>query len=216
MPVKSSLLSLVFTDLVDSTALKTRLGDLDAGQLIERHQARVRQLRTETEGREVDSAGDGSFLTFETPSAAVSFALRLQQIHHDKPELPKVRVGVHLGEVSERPAQAGAANPLFIEGLAVDLAARIQSLAEPGQVLMSQPVLESAQQRLKGQEIEREIRWRSYGQYRLKGIEEPVEIREAGFEGISPLEAPPDSEKATRVRIVGPRDALRWRLDWCS
>ena len=203
MPVKSSLLSLVFTDLVDSTALKTQLGDYKAGELIERHQERLRALRVETSGREVDTAGDGFFLTFETPSAAVTFALRLQQIHHHEPELPKVRVGVHLGEVSERPAPQGAANALFIEGLAVDLAGRIQSLAQPGQVLMSQPVFDAGRQRLKGHEIEREIRWNNYGPYLLKGIEESVEIREAGFEGISPLKAPPDSEKATRVRIVG-------------
>ena len=209
MAVKSSLLSLVFTDLVDSTALKVQLGDHKAGELIERHQERVRALGVEAGGREVDTAGDGFFLTFDTPSAAVTFALRLQQIHHDKPELPKVRVGVHLGEVSERPAPAGATNPLFIEGLAVDVAGRIQSLAEPGQVLMSQPVFDGARQRLRGQEIEREIRWRSYGLYLLKGIDEPVEIREAGFEGISPLEAPPDSEKATRVRNGGfPRRTL--------
>ncbi len=200
--VKSSLLSLVFTDLVDSTALKMRLGDLDAGGLIERHQERVRALSVETGGREVDTAGDGFFLTFETPSAAVTFALRLQQIHHDEPELPKVRVGVHLGEVSERTAPAGAANPLFIEGLAVDLAGRIQSLAQPGQVLMSSPVLEAAQQRLKGEEIEPQIRWRTHGRYRLKGIRQPVEIGEAGFED-SPLKAPPDSEKARRVRVIG-------------
>ena len=48
MAVKSSLLSLVFTDLVDSTALKTPLGDQPAGELIERHHERVRQLRAET------------------------------------------------------------------------------------------------------------------------------------------------------------------------
>jgi adenylate cyclase len=200
MAVKSELLSLVFTDLVDSTALKLQLGDQRAGELIGRHQERVRALRVETGGREVDTAGDGFFLTFDVPSAAVTFALRLQQIHHDEPELPKVRVGVHLGEVSERAAPTDAANPLFIEGLAVDLAGRIQSLAQPGQILVSAPVLEAAQQRLKGQEGEREIRWLIHGRYRLKGIGAPVEIGEAGFDDISPLKAPPDSEKARRVR----------------
>ncbi len=54
--VKSSLLSLVFTDLVDSTALKMQLGDHKAGELIERHQERVRALRVETGGREVCGA----------------------------------------------------------------------------------------------------------------------------------------------------------------
>jgi hypothetical protein len=102
---------LVFTDLVDSTALKTRIGDRKGLELIARHAERVRRLVRETQGREVDEAGDGFFLTFATPSAAVSFALRLQQIHHDEPGLPKVRVGVHLGEVSVQPAPAGSTKP---------------------------------------------------------------------------------------------------------
>ena len=54
--VKSSLLSLVFTDLVDSTAFKMQLGDHKAGELIERHQERVRALTVETGGREVEHA----------------------------------------------------------------------------------------------------------------------------------------------------------------
>jgi TolB-like protein/class 3 adenylate cyclase len=203
MAVKSDLLSLVFTDLVDSTALKTRLGDHQAGGLIARHHERVRRLMRELGGREVDTAGDGFFLTFEAPSAAVTFALRLQQIHDAEPDLPPVRVGVHLGEVSEQPAPAGSTKPTLVEGLAVDLADRIQSVAQPGQVLMSSPVFEAAQQRLKGEEIDREVRWLEHGPYRLKGIRAPVEIAEAGFEGISPLEAPADSEKARRVRSVG-------------
>ncbi len=74
---RSRILTLVFTDLVDSTALKQRQGDQAVGALIERHRALVRQLAAESGGRIVDWAGDGCFLTFETPSAAVSFALRL-------------------------------------------------------------------------------------------------------------------------------------------
>ncbi len=85
----------------------------------------------------------------------------------------------------------------------MDLAGRIQSLAQPGQVLMSQPVFDAARQRLKGREIEREIRWCRHGRYRMKGIAEPVEIGEAGVEGISPLRIPSDSEKATRVQLRG-------------
>ena len=70
----SRILTLVFTDLADSTALKTRRGDQAVGELITRHRAHVRWLAAESGGRIIDWAGDGCFLAFETPSAAVLFA----------------------------------------------------------------------------------------------------------------------------------------------
>lgn len=87
----SRILTLVFTDLADSTALKTRRGDQAVGELITRHRAHVQRLAAESGGRIIDWAGDGCFLTCETPSAAVLFALRLQQAHGDEPDLPGVR-----------------------------------------------------------------------------------------------------------------------------
>src|SRR5207249_9483081 len=84
----SRILTLLFTDLADSTALKTKRGDRAIGELIERHRAHVRRLAMESDGRVISWAGDGCFLTFETPSAAVLFALRLQQAHADEPDLP--------------------------------------------------------------------------------------------------------------------------------
>ena len=208
---KASLLCLVFTDLVDSTALKTRMGDEAAGELIGRYQDRVRGLMTETAGREIDSAGDGFFLTFDTPSAGVGFALRLQGIHESEPDLPSVRVGIHLGEVTERPAPPGSSKPMLVEGLAVDLAARIGALAQPSQVLMSAPVFNSGRQRLKGRDFGREISWCAHGPYLLKGIDDPVQIGEVGFEGVSPLEAPPDSEKGRSALAAGDELTLGWR-----
>jgi pimeloyl-ACP methyl ester carboxylesterase len=56
---RSSLLCLGFTDLVDSTALKSRLGDAAAGERIARYHAQVRRLVADTGGREIDCAGDG-------------------------------------------------------------------------------------------------------------------------------------------------------------
>ena len=50
----------------------------------------------------IDWAGDGCFLTFDTSSAAVLFALRLQQIHHYESDLPGVRIGLNMGEVTDR------------------------------------------------------------------------------------------------------------------
>lgn len=209
-PSRSSLLCLVFTDLVDSTALKTRLGDAAVGELMANYHRGVLALADRCGGREIDSAGDGFFLAFEASSGAANFALRLQLLHRDRKELPAVRVGLHVGEVTERPAPPGSSKPVLIEGLAVDLAARIGGLAGGGQVLMSKPVFDAARQRLDEGDLGR-VAWRAHGPYLLKGVDEPIEIGEAGFEGLSPLSPPPDSEKARSATAAGDELTLGWR-----
>ena len=209
----SRILTLVFTDLADSTALKTQRGDRAVGELIARHRAHVRRLATEAGGRVVDWAGDGCFLTFDTPSAAVLFALRLQRAHGEEPDLPGVRTGIHMGEVSERPGPDGDPAHPRVEGLAVDLAARISGLARPGQVLMSSAVADSARQRLDSDALGRPMLWRAHGSYSLKGFDEALEIREAGLEGVASFEAPGVSESVAvpprvRLRFVGRRPLL--------
>jgi class 3 adenylate cyclase len=196
----SRILTLVFTDLADSTALKTQQGDQRVGELIARHRAQVSTLAAASAGRVIDWAGDGCFLTFDTPSAAVTFALRLQQAHGEEPDLPGVRTGIHMGELGERPGSGSDAAAPRIEGLAVDLAARICGLARPAQVLMSSAVADSARQRLDAHAFSLPIAWRSYGGYSLKGFDNPLEIAEAGLEGVAPLAAPVASEKATPAR----------------
>jgi adenylate cyclase len=194
--MSSRILTLVFTDLVDSTALKRQRGDQAFGELVDRHRALVVGLATESGGRIIDWAGDGCFLTFETPSAAVEFALRLQQAQRQDPDLPDVRTGLHMGEVSERPGPEGDPAHPRIEGLAVDLAARIAGLALPAQVLMSSAVAESARQRVDSESFSQSIRWQGYGSYSLKGFDESLGIREVGLTGLAPFEAPPAGEKA--------------------
>jgi TolB-like protein/class 3 adenylate cyclase/Tfp pilus assembly protein PilF len=199
----SRILTLVFTDLADSTALKTQRGDQAVGELITRHRVHVRRLAAESGGRIIDWAGDGCFLTFETPSAAVLFALRLQQVHGEEPDLPGVRTGIHMGEVSERSGPDGDVAHPRVEGLAVDLAARISGLARPGQVLMSSTVADSARQRLEADAFLQPVLWRAHGSYTLKGFDEALQIREAGLEGVAPFEAPAASEKARPTRHLG-------------
>lgn len=199
----SRILTLVFTDLADSTALKTRRGDQAVGELIARHRAHVQRLAVESGGRIIDWAGDGCFLTCETPSAAVLFVLRLQQAHSDEPDLPGVRIGLHMGEVSERPNPEGDNAHPRVEGLAVDLAARISSLARPGQILMSSAVADNARQRLDSHVFPQPIRWQTHGSYILKGFDEALEIREAGLEGVASFAAPAASEKAMPLRPPG-------------
>jgi len=197
---KSRILTLVFTDLQDSTGLKTSRGDHFAGDVIARHRGHIARLAGECSGRIIDYAGDGCLLTFETTSAAVRFALRLQDLHHAEADLPRVRVGVHMGEVTEAPGPLGANGPPRVEGLAVDVAARIQSLALPGQVLLSEAVAGSARQRLEPDAFTKPTHWRSYGAYAFKGLDAPIEIEEVGLEGMAPFAAPAPGEKGRPVR----------------
>ena len=88
------MLTLLFTDLAESTSLKSEKGDDAAGELIARHRDHVKQLDQANIGRIIDWAGDGCFLTFETHSAGVRLALNLQQVPEKDSELPKVYIGV--------------------------------------------------------------------------------------------------------------------------
>ncbi len=193
---QSRLLTLVFTDLVASLRLKTEHGDQKAAELISQHRVYVQDIVKDLKGREIDSAGDGFFLTFETPSSAVLFSLRLQLLHIQQSELPKVRIGIHTGEVTEKLAPSEFSKPVLIEGLAVDLASRVQALAEPDQILMTKSVFQEARQRLLKENFEQEILWKEYGLYLLKGFEtSPMEIAEVGFAGFSPLSSPSAKDK---------------------
>jgi hypothetical protein len=115
-----------------------------------------------------------------------------------------VRTGIHIGEVTER---AGSGSD--VEGLAVDVAARIAGLARPAQVLTSASVADSARPRVGAETIGRPIRWQSHGSYRLKGLDEALEIREVGVDGIAPFAASTRSDKAVPARPPGTR---RWAL----
>ena len=207
---RSRVLTLVFSDLADSTALKTEHGDAAVGDMISRHRAHVTRLAGECSGRVIDWAGDGCFLTFETSSAGVMFALRLQQAHADESDLPGVRIGMHMGEITEKPGPGEAPR---IEGLAVDIAARISSLATPGQILMSSAIYTSARQRLEVDALGEPVLWQIHGTYELKGFDHPLEISEAGFEGTSPLLPPPESEKCKPVSSGSHVDSATL-LDW--
>jgi class 3 adenylate cyclase/pimeloyl-ACP methyl ester carboxylesterase len=124
------LATVVFTDIVDSTAVAARLGDADWRKLVEQHHHVVRSLLARYRGHEVDTAGDGFFATFDGPARAVRCACAV--IEAVQPLGLQVRAGVHTGEVETVAGKAG--------GLAVVIGARIGSLAGPSQVYTSQTV----------------------------------------------------------------------------
>ena len=124
------LATVMFTDIVGSTSKAAELGDHGWGELVERHHGAVRALLGRFRGREVDTAGDGFFATFDGPARAVRCAEAIGAAVRDLGL--EVRAGVHTGEVETIAGKVG--------GIAVNVGARIASLAAPSEVLVSQTV----------------------------------------------------------------------------
>ena len=147
------LLTLLFTDLVGSTKLKQELGDREAVALIQQHHALVREILSRfPEGEEIGTAGDSFFIVFAKPSDAVQFSLLLQSklrvLSNGKTRPLLDRIGVHIGEVviEERP---GTSKPRDMYGLQVDICARVMSLAEGDQILLTRSAFDNARQVLR-------------------------------------------------------------------
>jgi predicted ATPase/class 3 adenylate cyclase/Tfp pilus assembly protein PilF len=191
--------ALLFTDIIDSTRLVEHLGDGGAADIWDRHDRRARGLLAPHHGREIDRT-DGFFLLFEHASAAVAYALAYHEMLVDLGM--RARAGIHVGPVRLRriPAEdvARGAKSLEVEGVAKPLAARVMSLAQGGQTLLTGSAHEALLvQPVEGADIER------HGHYRFKGIESPVEIFEVGRRGAAPFAPPPDADKAYRVIELG-------------
>ncbi len=210
----TQLLTLLFTDMVGSTALKQKLGEITGSRVTQDHHRLVREILREFVGaREMNTAGDSFLISFTTPSAAVMFALRLQsKLRSHGWETATVvedRIGIHLGEVVL--AAGGATSDLY--GSHVDACARIMSLAVGGQILVSREVFDSARKVLKGEDLPDvgPLEWLNHGPYLLKGIEEAVEICEVRETGRVPLSPPTSSEKAQRQVRADEEPVLGWR-----
>jgi class 3 adenylate cyclase len=125
-----SLASVLFTDVVGSTARAAELGDRQWSELIERHHAIVRAMLTRYRGNEIDTAGDGFFAMFDGPARAVRCAQQIMQALESTGL--EVRAGVHTGEVRTIDHKVG--------GLGVVIGARVGALAGASEVLVSQTV----------------------------------------------------------------------------
>ena len=215
---QTGVVTLLFTDIVSSTALKQRLGDKAGAVLIQQQRALVRQfLRIYPGAEEIETAGDSFLLSFSKPSDAVRFALvlqhRLRGLNREEKAPLQERIGIHLGEVVIEQHAVGH-KPKDLYGLQIDTCARVMSLAKGGQVLMSRGVFDNARQVLKGEDIEGvgQLEWLNHGPYLLKGIEEPVEICEVREAGKEQAPGPPtSSEKAQRQVRADEEQVLGWR-----
>ncbi len=121
------LRTLLFSDIVGSTAIAARLGDLAWKDLLGRHYNRVRLELERYQGEESKTTGDGFLALFDGTARAVRCAAAIcRAARRDGIE---ARVGVHSGEVERYPDG--------VQGVAVHVANRVLSLAGPGEVLLS-------------------------------------------------------------------------------
>jgi class 3 adenylate cyclase len=124
------LATVLFTDIVDSTATAAAMGDRAWRDVLERHHAIVRGALGRFRGTEVDTAGDGFFATFEGPARAVRCAEHI--IDAVRVLDLEIRAGVHTGECQMIDGKVG--------GLGVVIGARVGSKARAGEILVSQTV----------------------------------------------------------------------------
>ena len=125
--------TIMFTDVVESSALMERLGDRDGRRLLKRSEEIIRRETEAHDGHEVKSMGDGFMLSFRSASRAVAYASAVQSAIanynlRQTNDPISVRIGVSVGE----PIQDE--DDLF--GLSVIMAARITAVARGGQVLL--------------------------------------------------------------------------------
>jgi class 3 adenylate cyclase len=146
------LVTVLFTDIVGSTAKLAELGDARWRSLVERHHAVVRHHLGRFRGQEIDTAGDGFFATFDGPIRAIRCASAIGESLREL-ELA-VRAGLHTGECELVAGKVG--------GLAVNIGARIAAEAQPGEVLVSSTVKDL----VAGSDLEFEER----GVAELKGV----------------------------------------------
>jgi class 3 adenylate cyclase len=144
--------TVLFTDIVGSTALAAELGDRGWRALLQRHHALVRRQLRRYGGREVDTAGDGFLATFDEPTKGIRCALAIAEAVQAIGL--EVRAGLHSGEVEVTDGKIG--------GIAVHTAARIVAQSEPGEVLVSGTLRELT--------AGSGARFQDRGRRRLKGV----------------------------------------------
>src|ERR671937_711593 len=179
--VPSGTATLLFTDIEGSTRLLKQLRERYAEVLAE-HQRLLREAFAAHGGHEIDTQGDSFFVAFASARDAVLAAVegQLALASHPWPEgaRVKVRMGLHTG-------QATATDGRYT-GLAVHRAARICAAGHGGQVLVSQ----ATQTLLEDEEEDLHVFLRDLGEQRLKDLERPVRLYQAGADGL-PVSFPP-------------------------
>jgi class 3 adenylate cyclase/TolB-like protein len=136
----SKTLTVMFTDIQGSTEFYQKYGDISGRTLLEKHDRILQSILSEYNGRIIKSVGDGTLAVFDLPQDGVRSAIEMQNRLLDanagksKEKKLNVRIGLNFGKVLEDQDD--------VFGLAVSIAARINTVAKAGQILISDSVYE--------------------------------------------------------------------------
>jgi pimeloyl-ACP methyl ester carboxylesterase len=152
------LATVLFTDIVGSTARAEQLGDQRWHGLLDAHHATVRRELARCRGKEVKSLGDGFLATFDGPARAVRCACAIAEAV--RPLDIQIRSGLHTGEIEVTDND--------VQGIAVHIASRVSALAGPGEVLVSRTVKDLV--------AGSGLRFAERGSHSLKGLQQPMDL----------------------------------------
>lgn len=145
VPEQRRLAAIMFTDMVGYSALSQSNESL-ALELLEEHRCIVRDILTRHGGREVKTTGDGFLIEYPSALAAVQGAVAIQHALHERNQAQpggrhvRIRIGIHVGDVVMKDGD--------IHGDGVNITARIEPLAEPGGICVSEDVARQVRNKL--------------------------------------------------------------------
>jgi class 3 adenylate cyclase/pimeloyl-ACP methyl ester carboxylesterase len=161
--VPGGLVTILFTDIVSSTAITQQLGDDKAQEMVRHHNTAVREALKAHSGSEIKHTGDGIMASFPSARSAVACAVDIQRALASGDV--RVRIGLNAGEP--------VAEEQDLYGTSVQLAARVCAEADPGEILVSNVVRELA--------AGKGFLFNNRGDHALKGFEDPVRLYEVSW-----------------------------------
>jgi len=184
------LAAIMYTDIVGYTSL-TQKDESFTLQALEKHRSLLRPLFSSHGGREVKTMGDAFLIEFQSALDAVLCAVAIQQTMHDRKvargEQLSLRIGIHVGDVVESGGD--------ILGDAVNIASRIEPLAEPGAVCVTSQVYEHVRNKS-------DLQFTSLGEKSLKNVSRPVEVYKVAMPWEEPAPQPETAFSPNRIAIL--------------
>ena len=191
------LAAIMFTDIVGYTSLMAQ-NQQQAMELVERNRVIQKPLVEKYSGTWHKDLGDGSLISFQSAIEAVNCGVEIQRQLREDPDL-KLRIGIHLGDVTFKDED--------VYGDGVNVASRIESIADPGGIYIS----ESVQKAIRGRT---EISIEALGEFYLKHVDYPVPVFALQTEGLPEPSTEQKQDGASIIEELTKRNVFRAALTY--